>query len=130
MPSKRFNYSANQKLSIKRGRTDENGNLIQTIETGEIVLGNLLSNEGGEGDIYKLLSINPSEPDVTADLLVAKIYHDKGLAKSKQSKILKMLDMLYDLDDDEDFENVCWPYYAIYDGNEFVGFLKIGRAHV
>lgn len=123
MPSKRFNYSANQKLNIKRGRTDENGNLIQTIETGEIVLGNLLSNEGGEGDIYKLLSINPSEPDVTADLLVAKIYHDKGLAKSKQSKILKMLDMLYDLDDDEDFENVCWPYYAIYDGNEFVGFL-------
>lgn len=120
-----FDYKPGADLAIQR-KDIKNDNLEVVFPgaTGKIKLGDLLSDEGGEGKVYRLKSIKSTElEDDLSNVFVAKIYLDVETANSKKSKILAMLDMLHNFIGDEALNNVCWPYYAIYDGSMFIGFI-------
>ncbi len=120
-----FNYKLGDNLIIQRKDILNSDNeVVYDGATGNIILGKLLSDEGGEGKVYSLNTLESSELDRDlSSFFVAKIYLDEETANSKKSKILAMLDMLSGFRNDESLDNVCWPFYAIYDKSKFVGFI-------
>ena len=120
-----LDYKPGVVLSIQRNDIFNNRNdIVYPGAVGRIQLGKLLSDEGGEGKVYNLVSLQSREFDPDdSKRFVAKIYHDMETAVSKKPKILSMLDMMNDFVDDDTLNNVCWPYYAIYDNSRFVGFI-------